>query len=130
MRSSKQLRRDARQLFRLCLADGVLDDGRVRLVVKRVVEEKRRGYLDLLSSFQRLVKLDRESHSAQVESAEPLSANLQDRLSADLHATYGAAINVSFSQNPGLIGGIRVKVGSDVYDGSVRHGLLLIAKSF
>ena len=130
MRSIKQLRRDARQLFRLCLADGVLDENRVRLVVKRVVEEKRRGYLDLLSYFQRLVRLDRDSHSAQVESAEPLSANLQDRLSSELHATYGATIDILFSQNPALIGGIRVKVGSDVYDGSVQHGLLVIAKSF
>ena len=61
MRSMKQLRRDARQLFRLCLADGVLDEDRVRLVVKRVVEEKRRGYLGILSRFQRLVRLDRDS---------------------------------------------------------------------
>jgi F-type H+-transporting ATPase subunit delta len=37
---------------------------------------------------------------------------------------------LQFVQNPDLIGGMRVKVGSDVYDGSVRAGLANLARSF
>jgi F-type H+-transporting ATPase subunit delta len=37
---------------------------------------------------------------------------------------------VAFTQRPELIGGMRVQVGCDVYDGSVRAGLAALEKSF
>ena len=37
---------------------------------------------------------------------------------------------MSFVENPSLIGGMRVRVGSDVYDGSVKAGLVALEKSF
>jgi F-type H+-transporting ATPase subunit delta len=39
-------------------------------------------------------------------------------------------VDIAFGQNPALIGGLRVKVGSDVYDGSVRAKLESLAASF
>ena len=41
----------------------------------------------------------------------------------DLARRYGPAIETTFRENPALIAGLRVKVGSDVYDGSVRARL-------
>jgi F0F1-type ATP synthase delta subunit len=38
-------------------------------------------------------------------------------------------LNITFSQNAALIGGLRVKVGSDVYDGSVQARLNGLAES-
>ena len=35
-----------------------------------------------------------------------------------------------FAQNPALIGGMRIKVGSDVYDGSVQARLAALQESF
>jgi len=130
MKSSAQVRRNARQLLRLCLVNGALDENRVRLVVQHILRSKRRGYLVLLSHFQRLLALDRAAHTAEVESAELLSADLQARVQAQLSNLYGAGINTSFAQNPALIAGMRVKVGSDVYDGSVRAGLVALERSF
>jgi F-type H+-transporting ATPase subunit delta len=118
------------QVFRLCLINGSLDEGRVRQVVERVLESKRRGYLALLSYFHRLVKLDHARHTAEVESAAPLPADLQGRVQAGLESVYGPGIDILFSHRPELIGGMRVKVGSDVYDGSVRSGLATLEKSF
>ncbi len=130
MKNVKQIRRQARQLFRLCLVDGLLDESRIRQVVQRVIEADRRDGPVLLSRLLYLVKLDRERHSARVESAAPLPADLQANINSDLARTYGPGINASFEQNTALIGGMRIKVGSDVYDGSVRGALDALEKNF
>jgi F-type H+-transporting ATPase subunit delta len=130
MKNVKQIKRDARQLLRLCLVDGLLDEDRVRQVVRQVIEANRRGGPALLSRFLYLVKLDRDRHSARVESAAPLPADLQASIKSDLARTYGPGISASFEQNPALIGGMRVKVGSDVFDGSVRGALDALEKNF
>jgi F-type H+-transporting ATPase subunit delta len=36
---------------------------------------------------------------------------------------YGAGLQPSFEVDPALIGGLRIRVGSDVYDGSLRARL-------
>ena len=123
MKTIKQARREAKQLFRLCVLKGSLDEGRVRQVVQSVIESKRRGYLVLLSHFQRLVKLDHDRHTAEVESAVPLPVDLRASVQAGLRSVYGPRIDILFAHRPALIGGMRVKVGSDVYDGSVQSGL-------
>ena len=130
MKTSKQAIRDAKQLFRLCLLNGSLDKGRVRQVVLGIIEGKRRGYLVLLSRFQRLVKLDHDRHTAEVESAVPLPADLRASVQAGLRSTYGPGIDILFVHRPALIGGMRVKVGSDVYDGSVQSGLAALERGF
>jgi F-type H+-transporting ATPase subunit delta len=119
MKISKQARRDARQLFRLSMTDGALNESRVRLAVRRIAEEKPRGYLAILSHLDRLVKLEILRRTAKVESATPLSAQMQGQIKDDLARHYGAGLTFSFVQNPSLIGGIRVQVGGDVYDGTV-----------
>ena len=123
MKLSKQSRRDAKQLFRSCQASGLLDENRARAAVKRVLELKPRGYIAILSHFQRLVKLDLDRRSARVESAVPLTPELQAKVQSGLTRTYGQGLNISFGQNPALIGGLRIKVGSDVYDGSIQSRL-------
>src|SRR5262245_15581518 len=130
MKTTKQLRREAKQLFRLCLVNGSLDEGRVRQVLQRVLESKRRGCLALAAHFERLVKLDRSRHTAQVESATPLPADLHASVQAGLERVYGPRMRASFVHSPALIGGMRIKVGSDVYDGSVKAGLAALEKSF
>ena len=67
--------------------------------------------------------LDRDRHTGLVESATPLAAPVRDEILADLSRLYGPRLHTSFAENPALIGGMRIKVGSDVYDGSIRAGL-------
>ncbi len=130
MRISKQTRRDAKQLFRICLADGLLDETRVRQAVQRVVAAKPRGYLAILSHFERLVKIELARRTAKVETAAPLTPDLQANVQASLSRAYGPGLNISFAQNPDLIGGLRIKVGSDVYDGSVKARLAALEEQF
>jgi F-type H+-transporting ATPase subunit delta len=130
MRTSKQAAREAKQLFRFCLLNGLPDEGRVRRVIQRVIESKRRGYLVLLAHFHRLLRLDRERHFAEVESAAPLPEDLRARLQSSLQRIYGPGIDIHFAHRPSLIGGMRVKVGSDVFDGSVQSELAALERGF
>jgi len=123
MKISKQARRDAKQLFSSCKVSGMLDENRVRQTVAAVIARKPRGFEAILSHFQRLVKLDVQRRSARVESAVPASEVLQQSVKANLAKRYGPGLNVTFAVNPSLIGGLRVQVGSDVFDGSVKARL-------
>ena len=123
MKISKQARRDAKLLFQSCRVDGALDDSKVRQVVQQVLSAKPRGYLAILSHFQRLVKLDLDRRTARIESAAALPEPQQASIKANLARRYGNGLIFSFSQNPALLGGLRVQVGSDVFDGSVQARL-------
>jgi F-type H+-transporting ATPase subunit delta len=130
MKTIKQIKREARHLFRLCLVNGTLDEGRVRRVAQGILSSKRRGYLALAHQFERLVKLELLRHTAEVESATPLPPDLRASVEASLVRLYGPEIHTSFAENPSLIGGMRISVGSDVYDGSIKAGLAALEKSF
>ena len=123
MKVSKQARRDAKQLFRSCTVNGLLDEGRARQTVTQLLERKPRGYGAILSHFQRLLKLDIDRRTALIESAAPMAPEMQADLTRRLSGMYGQGLSISFVQNPSLIGGLRIKVGSDVFDGSVKARL-------
>lgn len=130
MSAARRDARTARQLFRLCLVDGRLDQSRVRQVVAHVARSPRRRTLDVLDRFARLVRLDRQRHSARVETAEPLSAETREDVRSRLSRTYGPDLRTTFAQDTTLIGGMRVTVGSDVYDGSIRARLAELEARF
>ena len=130
MKTAKEIKREAKLLFRLCFVDGSLDEDRVRSVLQGILGSKRRGSLPLAGQFQRLVSLDRLQHTAEVQSATKLSSELQAELQASLARAYGSEITTSFMENPALIGGMRIRVGSDVFDGSIKAGLAALKNSF
>ena len=130
MKTSKQARRDAKSLLQTCRVHGLLDDGRVRQAVQAVIARKPRGYMGILSHFQRLVTLDIERRTARVESATALSGPQQAQVSENLTRRYGAGLFLGFTQNPALLGGMRIKVGSDVFDASVQARLSALSESF
>jgi F-type H+-transporting ATPase subunit delta len=130
VKTSKQARRDAKQLFRSCRVNDVLDEAKVRQVVQQVIALKPRGYLPILSHFERLVRLDLARRTARVESPVALAEPQQVSIRANLARRYGNGLIFAFTQNPGLIGGLRVQVGSDVFDGSVQARLAELEASF
>jgi len=130
MKTTKQARRDAMQLYRLCLSKGLLDEERARRVVRRFATARPRGYVVTLSYFRRLVAMDRARHSARVESARSLPPDIQTKVEAGLVQEYGNGLKTAFAENPALIAGMRIKVGSDVYDGTVRSRLAALEEKF
>ena len=123
MKTSKQARRGAKQLFNGCKVNGVLDEKRVKLAVSELIAKKPRGYMGIIAHLQRLVRLDVERRTAVAESAAPLPDALAQSVRASLAKRYGDGVSVTFGVNKDLIGGLRIKVGSDVFDGSVRARL-------
>lgn len=130
MKINKQSRRDGKTLFNACRVNGVLDEGRVRAAVAAIIKSKPRGHLGTLSHLHRLARLDIARRSAVVESATPLMADFQNDVKFNLAKKYGPGLSVNFAVNPALIGGLRIKVGSDVLDGSVFARLQTLADSF
>jgi F-type H+-transporting ATPase subunit delta len=108
----------------------VVDADRARRVVKQLIADRPRGYLATLLLFYRLLKLDQARHSAVVESATPLPEDQKSIVESGLKRIYGAGLNMAFAENRALIGGMRIRVSSDVYDGSVRARLDALEQSF
>jgi F-type H+-transporting ATPase subunit delta len=129
VKSSAQIRRQAKRLYELCLVEGIVDESRALQIVKTIIASDRRGSFALLAYFCRFVRLDRQLHTAVVESAVLLKEDFQASLGARLTDLYGP-ISTQFAVSPALIGGMRIKVGSDVYDGSVKAELEALGNSF
>lgn len=123
MKVSKDALRTARQFLRLTLRNGNLDLPAAKTIVEKVIADKPRNYLGILTSFQRLLRLEMEKRHAIVESATPLPETEQVTVTADLQLRHGSDITTEFRTNPDLLGGIRIKLGSTVWDGSVKSRL-------
>jgi F-type H+-transporting ATPase subunit delta len=130
MKTARQARQEARALSRLCLVNGQLDDARARLVVDQLAASGRTSALTVLKQFVRRMRIEDANRSAVVASAAPLDPEFQSRLERDLARQRGRPIATTYVVDPSLVGGIRVKVGSDVYDGSVRGRLAALESRF
>jgi F-type H+-transporting ATPase subunit delta len=95
----------------------------VRLVAHRMAQSRRRRDRAALPELKRLVRLDRERHTAIVEAVEPLGDEARKEIRTGLAHIYGPGLETVFLRTPALIGGLRITVGSDVYDGSVQASL-------
>jgi F-type H+-transporting ATPase subunit delta len=110
-------------MLKLSLTDGKLDQQKVSRMVQTVLSEKPRHYAEVLKSYQRLVRLEVERRHVVVESATSLNSQLKDQVLTRLKTRYGDDLTAEFRTNPALLGGLRIKVGDDVWDGSVSHRL-------
>jgi F-type H+-transporting ATPase subunit delta len=130
MKTPREARRDAHELWRACLTDGTLDEARARAVVDLMLRGRRSGAQAVLKQFFRLLRLHDAEHTAIVASAAPLVPPLRAEIEMGLARLYGSRVTATFVVDPSLIGGVRVQVGSDVYDGSVRAGLAALESRF
>ncbi|MDX1998766.1 MAG: ATP synthase F1 subunit delta [Thermoanaerobaculia bacterium] len=66
---------------------------------------------------------------AEVETPQPLDAAEQERLKAALGALLGHAVELKTTVEPRLLGGFKARIGSTMYDGSVKGQLDRLAQS-
>ena len=89
-----------------------------------LIDHRRIGNIgDVLEQFKR--ELDRRMGiaDAKVTSVRELSSAEKKSLEQQLATITGQVVRATYSQDPGLLGGVLVRVGSTIYDGSV-HGRL------
>ena len=128
MKINKEIRQLSREMLRASFTDGQLDAGRTRSLVDSLIEKKPRNYIDVLKNYRRLLRLELEKRRARVETASELDSTTSSELIANLKKKYGSDLTAEFIVNPELLGGMRVRVGSDVWDGTVRNRLEQLAR--
>lgn len=130
MKITKVAATTARRLFGLCQSGGRLDDAKLRTVMTRLVESKPRDYAGILAALHRLTRLELERRKVTVESAVALDETTRNRVVAGLVKQYGPDLVMNYQVNTELLGGLRIRVGNDVFDGSVRGRLDRLAAAF
>jgi len=123
MRTAKEARKVSRQLFKESFREGKLDQEKITQMVESILANKPRHYVDVLQDYQRLLRLEQEKRHAVIESASPLNRSVGDQVVDNLKSRYGDDLDIEFRTNPELLGGMRIKIGDDVWDGSVRNRL-------
>ena len=130
MKISKEARKVSRELFQSSFIDGKLSPDNIRANTAKVAGSKPRHYMDILKNYQRLIRLEVEKHHAVIESAEDLAPSLSAELAKSLRGKHGQDMTTEFRVNPELIGGLRIKLGSNVWDGSVKGRLNRLENQF
>ena len=123
-----QVNLSAEQLYQLVL--GVSGDltAEQQNFVRVLVENERLQVLPEIRDLFVALKNEHEGvMEAHIASAFPLDDAALAALKADLEARFKAAINVTVTLAPELIGGVRIAVGDEVIDASVRGKLANMA---
>ena len=123
MKINKEIRQLSREMLRASFTDGQLDHGKITALVESLVTKKPRNYLDALKHYKRLLRLEIEKRHARIESAVKLDSQTSTQILDRLKRKYGNDLTTEFSVNPALLGGMRVRVGSDVWDGTLQNRL-------
>ena len=78
---------------------------------------------EIITAFERRAAAHRGAVSAEVVTARPLTPEQQSGLAAALQAALGKAPEIETRVDPALLGGIKVRVGSRLYDASLKSKL-------
>jgi len=123
MKLNKEIRQLSRKMLQASFTDGQLDSGKVASLVASLVKHKPRKYIDVLKNYRRLLRLELQKRHATIETASEVDPAIRSQIVANLKNKYGNDLASEFQVNPQLLGGMRIRVGSDVWDGSVRNRL-------
>lgn len=126
-----QLARDRK----LALVRDLLGSGRVQpltlALVEHVVASPRgRRLTEALDDFGTLAARRRQELVAEVRVAAVLSSEQERRLGTVLHDVYGRRMRLQIAVDPTVLGGAVVRVGDEVYDGSVSSKLTQARRRF
>ncbi|MEV6007658.1 F0F1 ATP synthase subunit delta [Streptomyces sp. NPDC051976] len=94
-----------------------------RLVTRLVTAPRGRSLENGIESLSKLAAARRDRMVAEVVSATPLSDQQKERLGAALAKIYGRRVHLNLDVDPAILGGVRVRVGDEVINGSIADRL-------
>ena len=101
------------------LVEGKASGATTRLLVHAVSSQRKRSITHALDDLLDLAARRRNRSTARVVSAVPLTAAQERHLAAALATLYGRAITVRTAVDPQIRGGLVVRIGDEVIDGSI-----------
>ncbi|MFC7527672.1 F0F1 ATP synthase subunit delta [Actinoplanes sp. GCM10030250] len=109
--------------------------GKVHVATGRLVEVALvgfggRGFETSLSRLVELTAAKRDREVAYVTVAKALTDTEEQSLAAKLAAIYGREVSLKVGVDPAVIGGVSVRVGSDLYDGTILRRLNAAKQAF
>ena len=108
----------------LATADQLGVDPTTRSFLGVLAENRRLGQLpQIMRAFRKLAANHRGETTAEVTSAHALSADQVDTLKQQLRQRLGREVSVDLSVDPDLLGGLVVRIGSQMIDSSIRTRL-------
>ncbi|MDP8995015.1 MAG: F0F1 ATP synthase subunit delta [Pseudomonadota bacterium] len=120
--------REESQRAALAAAEAIGLDPLTRNFVGVLARNRRLSHLpDMIRAFDMLAARHRGEVTAEVLSAQPLSADQVEALKATLRRRTGRDIAVDLAVDPEILGGLVVKIGSRMIDGSIRTKLNTLA---
>jgi F-type H+-transporting ATPase subunit delta len=123
MAADKQTKLLAKQLFKLSVVNGVVSPEQVAGVLGWVEKTSPRRPVALLKAYHHRIALELAKSRAEVEHAGPVSDATLKQIEAAMTKRYSRVVTASARPNPKLLAGLRVRVGSDVYESSVANQL-------
>jgi F-type H+-transporting ATPase subunit delta len=105
------------------LLGGKARDTTVRLVEVSVNRRRTRSLEDALEDLSELAARRRERYVAHVRAAVPLDRTQEQRLRSALARIYGREVELQMDVDPSVVGGVQVRIGDEVLDGTVTRRL-------
>jgi F-type H+-transporting ATPase subunit delta len=95
-----------------------------------LAQQRRLGVLPaIITAVQAMIDAERGEVTAEITSAMPLEKGQVDAVAANLKKALGANIRVKLINDPAIMGGLIIKVGSRLIDNSVRTKLDRLARA-
>jgi len=130
MKISRQSKRAAKERFNACMENGLLSEDRVRKTVSELLDTKPKGYYPTLAHLIRLVRLETLRKTVTVTTAEAIDEGTKQSLTERLNNKFGVGLIYVYQTDPSVIAGMRVQIGSDVFDGTVKGRLNRLQEIF
>jgi F-type H+-transporting ATPase subunit delta len=129
MRGDKKTKLLASQLFKLSLVDGQVAAEQVAGVLGYIEKAAPRHALALLKLYHRAIKTELAKSHAVVEHAGPVSDATLRLIEGAMTRKYQRPVTASARANPKLLAGLRIRIGSDIYESTVAGQLASLSSA-
>jgi len=127
MRADKKTKLLAKQLFKLSLVNGQVSAEQVGGVLGYIEKVQPHHALTLLKLYHRAIQTEVAKSVALVEHAGPVTDATLKLIEGAMAKKYQRPVTASARPNPKLLAGLRVRVGSDVYESTVSGQLATLS---